>query len=164
MHRRTGFVGALVAAVAAIGAVQLAPGAAPSARAAGLTSYSGCDELLAAYRSELERSATTGVLGWPERMAVSDTAPGAATSGMAARDSAATGAVGSGPTGTNLQEQGVDEPDLAKLRDGRLVVLTGTRLAAGPEVSSGRHRRTADADAHPARRADHRGRAGRPDR
>ena len=111
--------------MAAIGAVQLAPGAAPSAQAAGLTSYSGCDELLAAYRSELERSATTGVLGWPERMAVPATAPGAATSGMAARDSAATGAVGSGPTGTNLQEQGVDEPDLAKLRDGRLVVLTG---------------------------------------
>jgi uncharacterized secreted protein with C-terminal beta-propeller domain len=128
MHRRTALVGALAAAVAAIGAVQLAPGAAPSAQAAGLTSYSSCDELLAAYRSELERSATTGLLGWPERMAVPATAPGAATSGMAARDSAATGAVGSGATGTNLQEQGVDEPDLAKLRDGRLVVLSGNRL------------------------------------
>jgi uncharacterized secreted protein with C-terminal beta-propeller domain len=128
MHRRTAVVGALAAAVAVIGVVQLAPGAAPSARAAGLTTYSGCDELLAAYRSELERSATTGVLGWPERMAVSATAPGAAASGMSVRDSAATGAVGSGPTGTNLQEQGVDEPDLAKLRDGRLVVLTGSRL------------------------------------
>jgi hypothetical protein len=65
-------------------------------------------------------------------MAVSATAPGAATSGMAARDSAATGAVGSGPTGTNLQEQGVDEPDLAKLRDGRLVVLSGNRLRSSP--------------------------------
>jgi len=128
MHRRTALVVALVAAVAVTGAVQLAPGATPSAQAAGLTSYSGCDELLAAYRSELERTATIGILGWPERMAVSATAPGAAASGMAARDSAATGAVGSGPTGTNLQEQGVDEPDLAKLRDGRLVVLTGGRL------------------------------------
>ena len=127
MHRRTALVGTLAAAVAVIGAVQLAPGAAPSAQAAGLTSYSGCDELLAAYRSELERSATTGILGWPERVFAATSAVPAAGA-MAARDSAATGAVGSGPTGTNLQEQGVDEPDLAKLRDGRLVVLTGNRL------------------------------------
>ena len=138
-------------------------------------------------------------------MAVSATAPGAAASGMAARDSAATGAVGSGPTGTNLQEQGVDEPDLAKLRDGRLVVLTGNRLKVvsaeaqprllgsltmpgdqayggelllvgdravvivpgwrqDPKSRSGRRRRAADADADPSRRADHGGRAGRPDR
>jgi uncharacterized secreted protein with C-terminal beta-propeller domain len=129
MHRRTALVGALAATVVALGAVQLAPGAAPTARAAGLTSYSSCDELLAAYRSELERSATTGILGWPERMVFSATTPGVpAADGLAARDSAATGAVGSGPTGTNLQEQGVDEPDLAKLRDGRLVVLAGRRL------------------------------------
>ncbi len=127
MHRRTALVVALAAAVTAIGAVQLAPGAAPSAQAAGLTSYSGCDELLAAYRSELGRSATTGLLGWPERV-FSATSAVPAAGAMAARDSAATGAVGSGPTGTNLQEQGVDEPDLAKLRDGRLVVLTGNRL------------------------------------
>jgi uncharacterized secreted protein with C-terminal beta-propeller domain len=130
MHRRTALVAALAATVVLLGAVQLAPGAAPSARAAGLTSYSGCAELLAAYRTELERSATTGVLGWPERVfAVTSGVPAA---GPAARDSAATGAataaVGSGPTGTNLQEQGVDEPDLAKLQDGRLVVLTGNRL------------------------------------
>ena len=128
MHRRTALVGVVAATVVALGAVQLAPGAAPSARAAGLTSYSGCDELLAAYRAELERSATTGVYGWPERMVFSATAGVPAADGLAARDSAATGAVGSGPTGTNLQEQGVDEPDLAKLRDGRLIVLSGRRL------------------------------------
>ena len=127
MHRRTALVVALAAAVTAIGAVQLAPGVAPSAQAAGLTSYSGCDELLAAYRSELGRSATTGLLGWPERV-FSATSAVPAAGAMAAHDSAATGAVGSGPTGTNLQEQGVDEPDLAKLRDGRLIVLTGNRL------------------------------------
>jgi uncharacterized secreted protein with C-terminal beta-propeller domain len=127
MHRRTALVAALAVTVVTLGAVQLAPGAAPSARAAGLTSYSGCAELLAAYRAELERSATTGILGWPERV-FSVTAGVPAAGSSAARDSAATGAVGSGPTGTNLQEQGVDEPDLAKLRDGRLVVLSGARL------------------------------------
>jgi uncharacterized secreted protein with C-terminal beta-propeller domain len=132
MHRRTALVGVVAATVVALGAVQLAPGAAPSARAAGLTKYSGCDELLAAYRSELERSATTGVYGWPERMVFSATAGVPAADGLAARDSAATGAVGSGPTGTNLQEQGVDEPDLAKLRDGRLIVLSGRRLMSSP--------------------------------
>jgi hypothetical protein len=50
--------------------------------------------------------------------------PGAAMPGAASSPSSADstgGAVGTGPTGTNVQERGVDEPDLAKT-DGRLVV------------------------------------------
>jgi hypothetical protein len=127
MNRRTALVGcvAIAATVTGLGAVQLVSGAAPSARAAGLSSYSGCGQLLSLYRSELVRSASAGGFGWPGGMAVADTA--STPLAGAARESA-DASVGTGPTGTNLQEQGVDEPDLAKLRDGRLVLLAGNRL------------------------------------
>ncbi len=54
-------------------------------------------------------------------------APAAARSSGAAA-AADTAAVGRGATGTNLQEQDVDEPDRAKLRGGQLVVLAQQRL------------------------------------
>lgn len=117
--------GAVTALVAGLAVSQLAPGSAPSAQAAGLVGYGGCDELLAHYRSELRQSATAYGFGQDGYgIAVADAVGGAE------RQSAPAGAdaVGSGPTGTNLQEQGVDEPDLVKLRDGRLVVLSGDRL------------------------------------
>ena len=128
-RRHTLIAGVLAVAVAGLGAVQLLPGAAPEARAAGLTSYRGCADLLDYYRTELGRSVTRYGFGWGGPMVLADsaTAPSAAA-GSASRESADAGSVGSGPTGTNLQEQGVDEPDLAKLRDGRLLVLTGSRL------------------------------------
>ena len=56
MHRRTVLVGVVAAAVAGLGAAQLPPGGAPAARADGLTGYASCDELLAHYRAELERT------------------------------------------------------------------------------------------------------------
>jgi hypothetical protein len=48
-------------------------------------------------------------------------AAGAETGARSSLDSTIDSATGSGPTGTNVQEAGVDEPDLAKT-DGRLVV------------------------------------------
>lgn len=118
--------GTVAVAAAALGAAQLLPGAAPAAHADGLVGYSSCTELLDHYRGELRRSATAygvgfGVGGFAAADSVSESVGGAARSSA----DAGTAAVGSGPTGTNLQEQGVDEPDLVKLRDGRLVVLTG---------------------------------------
>jgi len=121
---------AVTALVASIGAAQLLPGAVPAARAAGLVPFSDCPDLLAHYRAELRASATPygfGDSGSPitldGEVAVSSQAGGTARSGADA-----TGPVGPGSTGTNLQEQGVDEPDLAKLRDGRLVVLARNRV------------------------------------
>ena len=127
--------GTVAALVVGVGGTQLLPGAAPKASAKALTGYSGCDQLLAYYRSELQRTATAYGMGYG--YAVDDTA--AAGAPTAARSAAEPKAVGSGPTGTNLQEQGVDEPDLAKLQDGRLVVLTGNRVrilsaSSQPEV------------------------------
>jgi len=122
-----GVVGALVAG---LGAVQLLPedldvplAAAPAAAATGLQPYDGCAQLLEDYRSELRRSATP--YGWDVpgqgQRAVLDVAL-ARTAGVAVAPAAAP-AVGTGPTGTNVQEAGVDEPDLAKLAGGLLVTV-----------------------------------------
>ena len=129
--RRLVVSGALTAvAVLGLGGVQLLPSTAPSARADGLVAYGSCAEMLTHYRAELAATVTpwgVGGGGWP--VAAASDASAATASAGAARESASAGdAVGSGPTGTNLQEQGVDEPDLVKLADGRLVVLTGDRL------------------------------------
>ena len=121
--------GAVTAAVIGLGAVQLHPGTAPVARADGLVGYDDCAALLTHYRDELTRTASAyGYGGFAYGVTLSDTAASATAGSGATRDSAESGAVGSGATGTNLQEQDVDEPDLAKLADGRLLVLTGNRL------------------------------------
>jgi uncharacterized secreted protein with C-terminal beta-propeller domain len=123
--------GTVAALVVGVGGTQLLPGAAPKASADGLIGYSGCDELLDHYRAELRRSATAygfgPAYGYALGGGIEDTASSPAAAG-AERSSSGPGAVGNGPSGTNLQEQGVDEPDLAKLQDGRLVVLTGNRV------------------------------------
>ena len=121
----------VTAVLAGAGAAQLLPGAAPVARAAGLSPYRDCEALLTHYRQEVWASATPYGFGFGNGFAVDSVAlaDGAASGDVAARSSAEAGssapgaAVGQGATGTNLQEQGVDEPDLAKLADGRLVVL-----------------------------------------
>jgi uncharacterized secreted protein with C-terminal beta-propeller domain len=124
MSRRHILIAGTVAAlVLGVGGTQLLPGVAPKASAKALTGYTGCDQLLAYYRAELKRAATAYGVGFGYG-AVDDTA----ASGAAGRSAAEPKAVGSGPTGTNVQEQGVDEPDLAKLADGRLLVLTGNQV------------------------------------
>ncbi|MCW2613886.1 MAG: hypothetical protein JWN08_880 [Frankiales bacterium] len=131
--RRTTSTAVVAALVLAAGATTLLPGAAPVASAAGLTPYAGCGELLEHYRSALAQSATPWGSGGgrDDVMAVASSPGGAADS---ARAEAA--AVGAGPTGTNLQEQGVDEPDVAKTVDGVLYALGQGRLqlvATGPQ-------------------------------
>src|SRR3954452_5757576 len=139
--------GTVLALVAALGAAQLAPGASPPAHAEGLVPYDSCNDLLSYYRDQVRSSATPWGFGYgygglvegggvamaagaPSTARMAAAAPQAAGAAADTTGSAATGmeAVGNGATGTNVQEQGVDEPDLAKLRDGRLVVLTGNRL------------------------------------
>lgn len=125
--------------------------AAPTAQADGLVAYSDCDEFLAQQRAALARQVTYYGLpgsasyrfqaGSPTVKAQMD-APrrlpqmsdgGTDDDGAAVLQSTETAVATSGgteasapeagPTGTNLQESGVDEPDRAKLADGRLVVL-----------------------------------------
>ena len=52
----------------------------------------------------------------------------AAEGAEVATDAQAPDAVGNGETGTNVQESGVDEPDIMKLWDGRLVTTVDDRL------------------------------------
>lgn len=121
----------VVALVAGVGAAQLLPGAAPVARADGLIPFTSCEDLLDHYRDELRASATSVGFdgGWGVMEDAGGTTAMSASGGEAARTSAdSVTAVGVGSTGTNLQEQGVDEPDLAKLRDGRIVLLARNRV------------------------------------
>jgi hypothetical protein len=106
--------GLVTGLVLASGVATLLPGTATRAAAQALPPYASCDALLAHYRAELERTAVPYGLGGggTARLAVAEQAAGgdtAADSAVAAPLPAA-----AAPTGTNLQEAGVDEPDTAK--------------------------------------------------
>lgn len=141
----TGIVAALVLVA---GGLTLLPGAAPKAAAEGLVPYDSCGELLDHYRSELRKTATPwgvgggGGIAYAEgRMAMPAAAGVAGAASSAGADDSGTAAVGSGPTGTNLQERGVDEPDLAKTSGDLLLAVAQNRLqivrrGAQPELLS----------------------------
>lgn len=138
MARRAVGAGVVVAVLGGLGVVQLLPGStplsAPPARAGELVPYAGCDALVDDLRARLAARATArgGVdEGLVQR--------GVAASAGAAEDAAASVPAAPGaPTGTNLQEAGVDEPDVAKLSGGLLLTLTAggldvVRTGAQPE-------------------------------
>src|SRR4051794_33396554 len=66
MARRRTLVagGTVIALVAAIGLAQLAPGAAPTARAEGLVPYDSCNDLLTYYRTQVREAATPYGFGY----------------------------------------------------------------------------------------------------
>ena len=117
----------LTALVVGLAVAQTGPGAAP-ASATGLTPYAGCNDLLERYRRELTEAA--GQVSWQDGgfHTMEDAGGAVAGSGSGRRSLEQPSATGSGPTGTNVQEQGVDEPDVAKLADGRLLALSGQDL------------------------------------
>ena len=130
---RTGRSRAARSAVAAtllvggLTALQLAPGPLGAGEAAAsLVPYAGCEELVEGTRAELRRATTSGA---------SSGGVGVLRAEAAATATAADAAVAPGPTGTNLQERGVDEPDVAKLA-GDLLVSVGSGglhvVRAGP--------------------------------
>ena len=125
-RRVTAVVATTAALVAGVLGVQALPGGAPSARADGLTPYAGCDDLVTHYRRGLLEQAR----GWRHDVIVYDAAESSVGGATRSADGvdAAPEAVGPGATGTNVQEQGVDEPDIAKLADGRVVTLADNRL------------------------------------
>lgn len=138
------------AAVALAGALLLVPGGPgeQSAQAASLTPFADCDELAAWFRDAAEDTVGPYGFGWygdggmdvpataMEESAVAGDAAGADSAGAAApeavrQESSAgldAGAVGPGETGTNVQEVGVDEPDLLKTDGSRLLVVRGDTL------------------------------------
>ncbi len=117
------------AAVVATGA--FGPTSQPAA-ADGLRAFDGCAEVQDWYVDALRPLVGPyGVGGGYGIASVTDAAGGAeraAGGPLAAASGLQSGAVGNGATGTNLQEAGVDEPDLMKTRDGLLVTTSGDRL------------------------------------
>ncbi len=107
---------------------------APSAQAASLQRFGSCEELTGWYRdSALERVGAWGLDGGGGMVAFDAAASAESAGGAAApvADQAASrtgGAVGSSGTGTNVQEEGVDEPSRVKLVDGLAYTLTEDRL------------------------------------
>ena len=137
--------GAAVALAAALVLVPGGPGE-QTARAASLTPFADCDELAAWFRDAAEGSVGPYGFGWygggadvpvtaMEESAAGD-AMGDDSAGAAAPEAARqevsagldAGPVGPGETGTNVQEVGVDEPDLLKTDGNRLLVVRGDAL------------------------------------
>jgi uncharacterized secreted protein with C-terminal beta-propeller domain len=138
--------GAAVVATVTAAVLVVSASTAPPAAAEGLAPYPSCDALLTHYRADLVKSATPysiGSSGWGIAFAEGGAMAGTPAAAPATRSGAdsSVGAVGTGATGTNTQEQGVDEPDLAKLRDGLLVTVVDdtlrvVRAGAQPELVS----------------------------
>jgi hypothetical protein len=156
---KTALGGSLISALALGGMVVVGvtagvvadPGAPPARAATGLTTFQDCASLQRWYVDHtLDQVGPYGWAGriWPERM------PGYATALGEDTAVAQDGGVANGPTGTNTQESGVDEPDVAKT-DGRLVVqLTDSRRVVITDVAGPAPRRLADWRLPDASRAD----------
>jgi uncharacterized secreted protein with C-terminal beta-propeller domain len=105
------------------------PGTQPAA-AGGLVPFEGCDDLRSWFA---DAAGAMGAYGpWPGDAPVMEGSERALASPADAAPQTSTGldsaAVGPGITGTNVQEPGVDEPDLLKTSAGRVVVVRDDRL------------------------------------
>jgi len=98
------------------------------AEASALEPFSSCDELL-----EYARDHRWARNAYPYAV-TTDVAFMSAESGLARDATLAavpeSGAVGPGETGTNVQEAGIDEPDIAKLSGTTLFRIQGSKLSA----------------------------------
>lgn len=116
---------------------------APPAAAVELPSFAGCEELRRWYVD----AALPHVTPWGLGGGFGPVAELARDQGFALADGAETAvgtdeAVGNGPTGTNVQEAGVDEPDLAKT-DGTLLAHVAGRTVVLTDVTGDEPRRLA---------------------
>jgi len=118
--------------------------------ASALRPFDDCEDLLAYYRDEaLERVGPYGLEGEGGGRPAIAQAEGRTSGGALTYDeeaalapAAGDAAVGAGPTGTNVQEEGVDEPDLVKTDGRRAVAVANGRLqvvdlgAGEPRISA----------------------------
>jgi len=94
-----------------------------TATAASLTSFEDCEELAGWFAASARD--LVGPYGF---QSIGDERFGPPTVDIAASADAES-ATGSAPTGTNVQEEGVDEPDLLKTDGTRVVAVRGDRLS-----------------------------------
>ncbi|MGQ0846597.1 MAG: beta-propeller domain-containing protein [Sporichthyaceae bacterium] len=107
-------------------------GSVAAVAAADLSAFGSCEEFTKYMRAEAENEVGAyGMGGGPVLYKGAPVAPSAdAGSAPAAERSAAPQeALGNNSTGTNVQERGVDEPDVAKVDGSRLLTLAEGRLA-----------------------------------
>lgn len=130
--RTVGSAGVALAVTLAMATV--VSGSTASAAAAELPLFDDCRTFTAHMAKLAEPEVTAYGLGGGSplmyrRDAGGVVAPEAAGAAPAAdAKSAPTAAVGNGPTGTNVQERGVDEPDMTKIDGDRVVTLSNGRL------------------------------------
>lgn len=128
---RLGLRSALVLGVAAatIGVGTLGDGTLPAAQASELPAFGDCDELADFYRQAARPFVTPYGLGsgGVRDIAVAERAMPVALNAEAA-GATSLEAVGNGPTGTNVQEAGVDEPDSAKTDGEHVITVHGGQL------------------------------------
>jgi len=135
-------IGGMVAVGVAAGVVA-DPAPPPAGAATGLTAFEDCDALQAWYVDHTIDQ--VGPYGWDgQRWTMMREGAVSMDSPSAAGSDAAKGAVANGPTGTNTQEAGVDEPDVAKT-DGRIVVrLVNNQRVVITDVAGSSPREIAD--------------------
>lgn len=143
-HKRSAL--SILAAGAVVGGVAITAGGGSSlidpdpASASGLEQFNSCEGVLE-YAKEHRWAEDAYPYEGGEILLEEDTAVSAAgaESGDAARTSSVpeTGAVGPEATGTNVQEAGIDEPDIAKLSGTTLFSIKGRTLSAWDVSGSG---------------------------
>lgn len=103
----------------------------PVAAATGLVAFDGCDDVAEWYRTAALKEVTAWGLGG----GYSGLVPVTAMAGVEERTTP-TDAVANGGTGTNVQEAGVDEPDIAKTDGSRTYVVDGRDLVVSDVTGS----------------------------
>lgn len=98
------------------------------AAASELPQFSNCDEFTVYMRGMAESEVTAYGLGGGPMMYKNGPSPVAAEGDASRAGAAPSAAVGNGPTGTNTQERGVDEPDIAKIDGTRVLSLVNGKL------------------------------------
>ena len=135
MGFRLGAVAAALAALAAAASAQAAPTNGLAAK--GLVAFNSCPALLNYAKSHAAPYVTPYGFGAQTGLATKGLTPGVAlpVTGAAAASSAANDSVtspqqGIDYSGTNVQEQGVDEPDMVKTNGNTLFTVNGNQLDA----------------------------------
>jgi uncharacterized secreted protein with C-terminal beta-propeller domain len=125
--RTTAGTGAALAVILSYGTVT---GGVGQAAAEELPQFGNCDEFTSYMRGLAEDEVTAyGIGGGPIMYKnAPQTAEGTAPADSRAGAVPGAAPVGNGPTGTNVQEQGVDEPDIAKIDGDRVLSLVNGKL------------------------------------
>src|SRR5262245_13967173 len=137
--RRVLFGSAVVLAAAGLGGTASGTGTTSSAKAGRLVAFGSCGEMLDYAKSQANRLVGPYGFGRGRSMYEAAPTPLSAAAGSTTKDSSADPVEGVDYSGTNVQEQGVDEPDLVKTNGKTLFALANGNLDA-VDVGTGKPR------------------------